>query len=123
MESRPEVTGVVDLAAVAAESDGVGPAWAYQHPAADLNATLLVWDGDAGVPAHVNAEVDVLLVGISGTGIVEVEGQAHELRAGQSIVVPKGTRRAIRSAGGRFAYLSCHRRRGGLWPARRRGES
>jgi hypothetical protein len=67
---------------------------------------------------HVNSEVDVVLVGIAGDGLVEVDGMAHLLRSGQAVIIPKGVRRAIRSTSGRFAYLTCHRRRTGLWPHR-----
>jgi quercetin dioxygenase-like cupin family protein len=84
-----------------------------------LNVNLIVWDPGEGVVEHVNEEVDVLLVGISGAGIVEVEGREHTLQAGQALIVAKGSRRAIRSTGERFAYLTCHRLRPGLWPQRR----
>ena len=84
----------------------------------DLNVNLLVWGADEGVVEHVNGEVDVLLVGIAGDGLAEVDGMAHPLRAGQALIIPKGVRRAIRSTGGRFAYLTCHRRPAGLWPHR-----
>jgi len=113
-DAHDEAAGIVDLAVLAREDVARQPAWV--SVSADLNANLLVFDAGGGVPAHVNAEVDVLLVGIAGAGVVEVEGTAHPLRAGQALVIPKGTRRAIRSAGGRFAYLTCHRRRAGLWP-------
>jgi hypothetical protein len=33
--------------------------------------------------------------------------------------VPKGSRRGIRAASDRFAYLTCHGRRAGLWPTPR----
>lgn len=108
-------TGVADLAALAHGSAAWGPIWTRQS--ADLNANLLVFDTDDGVAAHVNDEVDVLLVGVVGAGVVAVDGTDHPVGAGQAIVIPKGARRAIRAEGGRFAYLSCHRRRAGLWPA------
>jgi quercetin dioxygenase-like cupin family protein len=82
----------------------------------DLNVNLLVFAADEGVDPHVNSEVDVLLVGVAGTGIVEVDGVSHELRPGLAVVIPKGARRGTRALHGRFAYLSCHRRRAGLWP-------
>ena len=116
MDANDHVVNVVDLAALAQESTIRQPAWAYQS--ADLNVNLLVWGADEGVVEHVNSEVDVLLVGIAGDGFVEVDGTAHPLRSGQALIIPKGTRRAIRSARGRFAYLTCHRRRAGLWPHR-----
>jgi quercetin dioxygenase-like cupin family protein len=109
---------VVDLRALAQESTVRQPVWAYQS--ADLNVNLLAWDAGEGVVEHINSEVDVLLVGIAGEGRVEVDGTVHALRAGQAIIVPKGARRAIHAASDRFAYLTCHRRRAGLWPHRLR---
>ncbi len=82
-----------------------------------MNANLLVFAAGEGVAEHVNAEVDVLLVGIAGEGVVDVGGTGRLLRAGQALVVPKGARRGTRGVSVRFAYLTCHRRRPGLWPA------
>ncbi len=104
---------VVDLARFLAEA-GDGPLWTLASE--DLNVNLVRFDGGRGVPEHVNAEVDVLLVGVAGEGAVEVDGRAMLLRAGQVCLLPKGTRRAIASTGEAFAYLTCHRRRGLLWP-------
>ena len=116
MDANKDAVSVVDLAALSQESTIRQPSWAYQS--ADLNVNLLAWGADEGVVEHVNSEVDVLLVGIAGDGLVEVDGTAQPLRSGQAIIIPKEVRRAIRSTGGRFAYLTCHRRRAGLWPHR-----
>jgi mannose-6-phosphate isomerase-like protein (cupin superfamily) len=116
MDANKDAVSVVDLGALAQESSVGQPVWAYQST--DLNVNLLVWGADEGVVEHVNSEVDVLLVAIAGDGLVEVDGTAHPLRTGQAIIIPKEARRAIRSTGGRFAYLTCHRRRAGLWPHR-----
>lgn len=112
-ENRP-VSGLVDLAAVAREATAPGAAWTQQSE--DLNANLLVFATGEGVAGHVNAEVDVFLIGITGEGLVDVDGTASVLRAGQALLIPKGTRRSTRSLSDPFAYLTCHRRRGGLWP-------
>ena len=116
MDANKDAVSVVDLVALAQESTIRQSVWAYQST--DLNVNLLVWGADEGVVEHVNSEVDVLLVGIAGDGLAEVDGMAHPLRAGQALIIPKGVRRAIRSSGGRFAYLTCHRRPAGLWPHR-----
>ncbi|HEY8282929.1 MAG TPA: cupin domain-containing protein [Chloroflexota bacterium] len=105
---------VIDLAALAREPLARQPAWALQST--DLNANLLVFDGVDGVAEHVNNEVDVLVVVVAGTGIVSIAGTDHRLGAGQAMLVPVGARRAIHAGGTRFAYLTCHRRRAGLWP-------
>jgi quercetin dioxygenase-like cupin family protein len=87
---------------------------------ADLDVNLLIFAAGEGVPEHVNVEVDVLIVGMLGTGIVTVDGSEHRLGPGQALLVPKESRRGTRAESARFAYLTCHRRRGGLLPTARR---
>ncbi len=112
----PQLPAIVTLAQrLAADRGPDGPVFSLSS--ADLNLNLLRFDAGRGVPAHVNAEVDVLLVGVAGEGVLEIDGVARPFGAGQLCLVPPGARRAIRSAGGPFAYLTCHRRRGGLMPA------
>jgi mannose-6-phosphate isomerase-like protein (cupin superfamily) len=65
-----------------------------------------------GVEEHGNDEVDVVLVGVSDTGTVVVNGEEFALEPGKLVFVPKGCLRAIRSASGELAYLTVHRRRG-----------
>lgn len=122
MDASDDRVPVIDLAALAQSPIARQPMWSCAST--DLNANLIVLDGDDGIPAHVNAEVDVLIVGIAGEGAVEMDGAVHHLEAGCAILIPKGTNRAIRGGGGRLAYLTCHRRRAGLWPrgAQRPGE-
>ncbi len=104
---------VVDLVALAGAASG-RPVWGHQGE--DLNVNLLVLVRGEGVAVHVNREVDVLVVGVTGEGVVEVDGTPHAVAVGTALVVPKGSVRAIRAAGDRFAYLTCHRRRAGLRP-------
>ena len=106
---------VADLAALAADGER-RPAW--KHDTEDLDLNLVVLGAGGEIAEHRNAEVDVLLVGVEGEGVVDVDGEGHAMRAGRAIVIPKGARRSIRGIGGRFAYLTCHRRRAGLWPKR-----
>ena len=78
----------------------------------DLNANLVRFGPGRGVGEHANDEVDVLLLGASGSGAVVVDGQEHALKAGRLVFVPKGSRRSVRGASEGFAYLTVHRRRG-----------
>jgi quercetin dioxygenase-like cupin family protein len=105
---------IIALAERLAATPGPGPVWT--HTSADLNVNLLSFREEQGVPPHINDEVDVLVIGVAGAGLVEVDGRAHRLAAGDLLMIPKGARRSLRSAGGPFAYLTCHRRRGGLMP-------
>ena len=104
----------VDLAALARAATAPGPAWTHQSE--DLNVNVIVFAAGEGVAEHVNTEVDVLLVGIAGVGAVIVDGTRQILSAGCALLIPKGANRGIQSASDPFAYLTCHCRRGGLWP-------
>ncbi|MCO5222834.1 MAG: hypothetical protein M9947_14845 [Thermomicrobiales bacterium] len=103
-----------DLTAVAAATAVRGPAWTLTE--AELNANLLVFDAGQGIDTHVNHSVDVLVVGIAGSGSVTVDGVGYPLSAGRTLLVPKGCERSILAASDRFAYLTVHRARGGLIP-------
>ena len=91
---------------------GGGPIWGAAS--ADLNATLLDWQAGEGPPEHVNAERDVLYVVISGSAQLIVDGEPHELAAGEATIVDKGTRRALVAGPEGVRYLTAHTRRGGL---------
>lgn len=86
---------------------------------ADLNVNLVRLAANESLAAHVNTEVDVLLVGISGAGVVELEDGDTPLDGGSALYVPKNARRGIRAGSQGVVYLTCHRRRGGLMPAPR----
>lgn len=107
---RPRA-GAVDLARISASVRGPGTVWT-EREGRDMNANLIRFPRGEGVGEHVNAEVDVLFVGVSGSGTVEVDGREHALRAGVLILAPKGARRATRSASDDFSYLTVHKRRG-----------
>jgi quercetin dioxygenase-like cupin family protein len=64
-----------------------------------------------GVEEHVSDEVEVIVVGVSGSGIVRVDREEHALSAGMVVFVPKRARRATVSTSEDFAYLTVHRRR------------
>jgi mannose-6-phosphate isomerase-like protein (cupin superfamily) len=106
---------VIDLAALAKDAGEGRPVWSGASE--DLNLNLVVLQGDSRVEEHVNNEVDVLLVGVEGSGSVHIDDASYSVVAGQMLVIPKSTRRSIACSGARFAYLLCHRRRAGLWPA------
>ena len=104
----------IDLAALLESAAAEGAIWS--HSGSDLNANLVLFNGDHGVLEHINDEVEVLVVALLGVGFVEIDGRRHRLAPGQLITIPVGARRTIGSAGSRFGYLTCHRRRAGLWP-------
>ena len=106
-------TTIVDLYEELATGEGAGVVWSLEQ-GDDINVNLVRFPAGRGVSEHVNEELDVLVVGVSGSGLVEVDGYEHYVRAGTVAFVPKGTRRSTRSESGDFAYLTVHRRRGPL---------
>jgi quercetin dioxygenase-like cupin family protein len=98
---------------VASAGDRVGVIWTLER-SGDLNANLVRFDAGGGVGEHVNEEVDVLFVGVAGSGSVRVSGEEHVLSAGALVFVPRGVRRSTSASTDGFAYLTVHRRRGPL---------
>ena len=86
----------------------------------ELNANLVRFRAGGGVGERVNDEVDMIFVGVSGSGVVAVNGEESALKAGTLVFVPRGSRRSTRSTSGSFAYLTVHRRRGPLGIGRRK---
>ena len=114
---RP-VFELLDLTA-AISAGGSGAILARESNDLDLN--LVRFTDGAGVGAHVNREVDVVLVALSGSGSVRIADTEMQLTAGNVVVIPKNTERVIRSQDdGEFAYLTVHRRRARLMPGPRR---
>jgi len=104
----------VSLGEIAASTCGrAGVVWTLEA-SSELNANLVRFEAGGGVGEHVNDEVDVIIVGVSGSGFVEVDGEEHPVSKGTMTFVPKGARRTTRSTSGDFAYLTVHRRRGPL---------
>lgn len=118
---QPQISAQrLDLTARQAEAEQQQRAGAIASlVGADLNVNLVRLLPDESLEAHINTEVDVLLVGIAGAGTVELDGGDEPLDAGNAIYVPKNTRRAIRAGSHGVTYLTCHRRRGGLMPTPR----
>ena len=96
-----------DLAALAA---GSPPGSAWQADLDDLRARLVVVGPGAELKAHVNREADLVLVGVSGSGVVSVEGQDLAVRPGMLVTVRRGAHRSVGAGPDGLAFLAVHRR-------------
>lgn len=120
--SRTSRTGqlgeVIDIAplASAAGDEAAGPLWSLSST--DLNANVLRFSAGDGVPEHINNEVDVIMLVVSGGALVTLDGRALPIRGGQLLALPKGARRAIQAERDGVVYVTVHRRRVGLMPTR-----
>lgn len=104
----------MDLAGMAAAAGGqTGVLWTLLQ-SNDLNANLVRFEAGGGVGEHINDEVDVIFVGVSGTGSVLTNGEEHRLSAGTLVLVRRGTGRSTLALSEDFSYLTIHRRRGPL---------
>ncbi len=98
---------------IATTAQGMGVVWTLEE-SGDLNMNLIRFPDGEGVGEHVNDEVEVIFLGVSGSGFVNVDGEDCHLSDGTLVFVPKGIRRSTRSESNDFAYLTVHRRRGAL---------
>ena len=96
---------------------GSGPGPVVGHETDDLDLTLLAWPEHHSIPSHINGEVDVVTVVLSGLGEAIVNGTRHELRLGSVLIIPKDAERSIKSLSPDFRYLNVHRRRKRLMPS------
>ena len=104
----------MNVKAVAATADDrAGVIWTWEVNCGP-NADLVRFGTGHGVEEHVNNEVEVIVLGVSGSGIVAVDREEHALSAGILVFIPKGARCSTVSASEEFAYLTVHRRRGPL---------
>jgi quercetin dioxygenase-like cupin family protein len=106
-----ELMDLNELAASAGER--VGAIWTLER-SEELNANLVRFDAGGGVGEHINEEVDVLFLGVAGSGSVRVDSEEHALSAGTLVFAPRGARRSTIATSDGFAYLTVHRRRGPL---------
>ena len=88
-----------------------GPVWGAESE--DLNATKLVWPAGKQIAEHA-ADRDVVYVVLGETLTLTVDGVAHELSAGDVLIVEKDTRRALMAGSEGVEYVTAHRRRGSL---------
>jgi quercetin dioxygenase-like cupin family protein len=106
---------IADSYALLAAAGHDGPIWSSSGD--QLNVNLIRLSGGAAIEAHINAELDVTIVVLAGDGLLTLDGTQRHVHAGEIVVIPRGVRRAIASAGGVFAYVTCHRRRAALMPS------
>lgn len=96
-----------DLAALA---DGAAPGSAWQAEAGELRARLIVLEPDGELPGHANREVDLVLVGVSGSGVLTLEGDEIPVGAGVAVLVARGAHRRIGAGPDGLSLLAVHRR-------------
>lgn len=95
------------------DSGPPGVAWRLDEPGRQLDANVIGLAPGQTVEAHTENELDVLLVVVSGTGLVEGAAPV-ELVSGALVWLPRGSTRSLRAGETGLRYLTVHRRRPGL---------
>lgn len=95
------------------DESGNGVLWTLEE-STDLNVNLVRLEARAEIGEHLNAEVDVVMSVLEGSGEVVVDDVAYPLERTTLAFVPRGARRAVRAGERPLVYLSTHRRREGL---------
>ncbi len=103
--------------------DGEGPGPVVGKETEDLNLTLLSWPSGHQIAEHVNQEVDVVSVVLSGSGVVRIGEVENEVRAGSIFIIPKGASRSLTSTSDDFRYVNIHKRRRRLMPTMSRDKA
>lgn len=104
----------LSLPTLVAQATHDGPIWS--HTSEQLNLNLLRFKRGDGIPPHRNTDLDVVIVGVVGVGIVTLDETRQRIAPGSMVVIPRGAERAITAESDDFAYLSCHQRRAALQP-------
>jgi quercetin dioxygenase-like cupin family protein len=102
---------VVDLNTETVGSSGA--VWSLPH-GGDLDANLVSFDAKQGVDEHVNDDVDVLMVVLSGGGELRIGSVVSSLGPNHVALIPKGFARSITAGSAGISYMSVHRQRGPL---------
>ncbi|MFI6682807.1 hypothetical protein [Streptomyces sp. NPDC050485] len=107
---------LVALATRLAEADEGqrGALWRLAQEDRQLDANLVRLPAGGSVPGHVEAELDVLLVVVDGTGQLDNGVSLQALEPGVVAWLPKSARRGLLAGPRGLAYLTVHRRRPGL---------
>jgi quercetin dioxygenase-like cupin family protein len=77
----------------------------------DLNVNLVHLDPGSGVGAHINHEVDVVVIVLEGNGRLSVDTTDHELASHVLALAVRGSERSISAGPFGLTYLTVHRRR------------
>jgi quercetin dioxygenase-like cupin family protein len=104
---EPVVVRLGELMGECAVGDGVQ--WGIETR--DLDVNLVHLDPLSRVETHLNLEVDVVILGLEGTGWIWLGADEHRLDPQVLAVAPRGITRSIAAGRDGLTYVTLHRRR------------
>lgn len=111
---HPRLLADLDAHLAQAPADQGGAVWRLAEPSRQLDANLVRLPPNATVAPHTEGELDVLLVGVAGSGTLHTDAGAIALAEHAVAWLPRGCRRAVTAGPDGLAYLTTHRARTGM---------
>jgi quercetin dioxygenase-like cupin family protein len=104
-----------DAQALAAQlPTSAGALWKLEEPGRQLDANLVHLSPHQRVDAHVEPDLDVLLLVVTGKGTLSATDHSEPLTPGVLIWLPHGSARSLSAGPDGLSYLTVHRRRPGM---------
>lgn len=90
-----------------------GALWKLAEPGRQLDANLIHLAAGQHIDTHVEPDLDVLLIVLTGNGCLGTVGETLHLTSGAIVWLPRGSERSLAAADD-MTYLTVHQRRAGL---------
>ncbi len=109
-----------DVQALTGKSpDSSGVLWKLAESGRQLDANLIRLPAGEHIATHAEPDLDVLVLVVTGDGVMNTPAGPLSLTAGVLLWLPHGSTRSITAGPGGLAYLTVHRRRPGMQIRRR----
>lgn len=91
-----------------------GAVWKLAEPGRQLDANVVRLPAGERVGTHAEPDLDVLLLVVGGSGVMETAEGPQSLAEGVLMWLPHGSTRSVTAGPDGLAYLTVHRRRPGM---------
>ncbi|MEU6534118.1 cupin domain-containing protein [Streptomyces sp. NPDC046928] len=113
-EEEPLARLLCDVTALTDAPASAGVLWKLTEPGRQLDANVVHLPPGRRVDTHVEPDLDVLLLVVTGDGTVTGPDGDGPLTAGALLWLPRGSRRALAAGERGLSYVTVHRRRPGM---------
>ncbi|WP_189856690.1 cupin domain-containing protein [Streptomyces poonensis] len=113
-DPEPVPRSLCDVTRLVASPASAGVAWKLTEAGRQLDANVVHLPPGRRVDAHVEPDLDVLLLVVAGEGTVTGADGSEDLTEGTLLWLPRGSRRSLAAGDDGLSYLTVHQRRPGL---------